>query len=62
MEVESIWLVEAADKEIPVAVARGLMEPSSTSVPVRVMNVSDQPATLYAGTTISTLVEVDPPS
>ena len=62
IEVEGAWLVEPTEKEMPVAVARGLVEPSSTVVPVCVMNMSDQPATLYAGSTIGKLVEVDPPA
>ena len=61
-EVGGVWLVEAAEKEMPVVVARGLVEPSSTVVPVCVMNTSDQPATLYAGSTIGKLVDVDPPA
>lgn len=61
-EVRGVWLVEAAEKEMPVAVAHSLVEPSSTVVPVCVMNTSDQPVTLYAGSTIGKLVEVDPPA
>ena len=54
--------MEAIDKDLPVAVARAVVEPNSTTIPVCVLNISDQPAVLYAGSVIATMVPVDPPT
>ena len=59
--VEGVWLVEALDKDMHVAVARAVVEPTSNTLPVRILNTSDQPATLYAGSAVATMTPVDPP-
>ena len=59
--VEGVWLLqEAADKRLPAAVACALMEPKSVIVPVRMLNLQEEPVTVYAGTTLATLESVDP--
>ena len=60
-DVEGVWLVEALDKDMHVAVARAVVEPTSNTLPVRILNTSDQPATLYAGSAVATMTPVDPP-
>ena len=55
-EVEGIWLVEeAVQKHVPVAVARAVVEPQSSTIPVCVLNLSGEPVTLYAGSVIATM-------
>ena len=44
------------------AVGRSVVEPSSTDVPVCVLNVSDEPVTLYAGAVVATLQPVELPA
>ena len=61
-EVEGVWLVEPADKDVPVAVARAMVEPRSTTIPVCVLNTSDQSTTLYGGSVVASMTPVDPPS
>ena len=57
-----VWLVEeAVEKELEVAVARAIVEPKSAVLPVCVLNVSDQPVTLYAGAMVATMTPIDPP-
>ena len=60
-DVEGVWLVEALDKDMHVAVARAVVEPTSNTLPVRILNTSDQPATLYAGSAVATMTPVYPP-
>ena len=61
--VEGVWLVEEArDQSLRVAVSRAIVKPSSTTIPVCVMNMSDEPATLYSDTVIATIQHVDPPA
>ena len=43
------------------AVARAIVEPKSAVLPVCVLNVSDQPVTLYAGAMVATMTPIDPP-
>jgi len=62
-EVEGVWLVEeATSKHLQVAVARAIVEPKSLTIPVRVLNMSDSPATLYAGSVIATMAPIEPPA
>ena len=61
--VEGVWLVEEAlTKQSRLAVGRCVVEPSSTDVPVCVLNVSDEPVTLYAGAIVATLQPVELPA
>ena len=60
MTVNGVWLVEEAASKCPqLAVARAIVEPPSTSIPVCVLNASDEPVTLYAGAVIATMQHVE---
>lgn len=52
---------EAVGRHQQVAVARALVEPTLTAIPVCVLNVSDEPVTLYAGTVVVSLQPVEQP-
>lgn len=39
-----------------------MVEPSSTDIPVSVLNIPDEPITLYTGVDIATLQHVDLPA
>ena len=43
-------------------VASALVEPTSTAVPVRLLNPHAESMTVYAGMTLATLEEVEPPT
>ena len=63
MAVDGVWLVEEAmARGSQLAVARVVVEPASTSIPVRILNASDEPTTLYAGAVIATLQHIEPPA
>ena len=54
--VEGVWLLqEASDKRFQVAVACALVKLASLALPVRLLNASAEPVTVYAGTTLATL-------
>ena len=56
--VDGVWLVdEATSKALQVAVARALVQPRSTTIPVRILNMSEDPH--YAGTLVGGLQPVD---
>ena len=60
--VEGVWLVEeTVPGTSPLAVARALVQPTSTTIPVCILNTSDKPTTLYAGAVIAVLEPVEPP-
>ena len=60
--MEGTWLLEEAPaKKLPVAVARGLVEPRATEVSLVVLNPSVEPVTVYRGTTMATLQSVELP-
>ena len=62
-EVKGVWLVEETTKKhSQVAVARAVIEPNSSIIPVCVLNVTDRPITLYAGSAIATMTPIEPPS
>ena len=44
------------------AVARAVVQPTSTTITVCILNTSDEPATLYAGAVIAVLEPVEPPA
>ena len=59
--VEVIWLLqEAVNQRVPAAVPCALVEPSTTAVPVRMMNPKGELVTVYAGMTVATLERVKP--
>ena len=61
--VDGVWLVEEAMvRDSQLAVARAVVEPASTSIPVCILNASDEPTTLYAGAIIATLQHIEPPA
>ena len=61
--VEGVWLLqEAADKHLPVVVASALMKPTSTALPVRLLNPHAKSMTVYAGMTLATPEEVESPT
>ena len=63
MAVDGVWLVEEAMvRGSQLAVARAVVEPASTSIPVHILNASDEPTTLYAGAVIVTLQHIEPPA
>ena len=57
-----LWLLEETPKRLPVAVAWGLVEVTSTSIPVIVLNPLEEPVTLYRAMELATLQEVDEPT
>ena len=60
--VEGVWLLQGTmDKSLPAAVACALVAPTSTTVPVRLLNPLTEPVTVYAGMTLATLESVEPP-
>ena len=60
---KGVWLLEGSVKtSLPVAVARTLVEPTNTRIPMRVVNPSAEPITVYSGTVLGTLEEVDTPT
>ena len=60
---EGLWLLEEAPrKQLPVAVARGLVELSSVELPVVVLNTSEETVTVYKNMEVATLQEVDKPA
>lgn len=62
VQVGGTCLVEGNVTRKPhITVARSVVEPSTTETPVRIMNSSNEPVTLYAGTIIATLQPVELP-
>ena len=60
---KGVWLLEGSIKtSLPVAVAHTLVEPTNTGIPMHVVNPSEEPITMYSGTVLGTLVEVDTPT
>ena len=58
--VEGTWVVEeATEKKLPFAVARVLVEPTSTDVPLCILNHTDEPMTVYSGMRLATLQGVE---
>jgi hypothetical protein len=63
VSVEGVWLLEeAVDKSLPFAVARALVKPTSTTVPVCILNPTEEPVTVYAGMLLATLQSVTSPT
>ena len=60
---KGVWLLEGPiKKSLPVTVARTPVEPTNTRIPVRVVNPLEEPITVYSGTVLGTLEEVDTPT
>ena len=60
--VDGIWVLEeAAEKHHPFAVARALVEPTTTTIPVRILNPSSEPVTVYSGVVLGTLASAESP-
>ena len=54
--VEGVWLLEESMTKNPsVAVARALVEPVNGSLPICVLNHTEEPITLYSGMVLATL-------
>jgi hypothetical protein len=48
--VNGVWIMEeTTSKHLPFAVARALVEPTNTMVPVRILNPTSEPVTVYGG-------------
>ena len=61
--VEGVWLVEGTvSGASQLAVARALVQPTSTTIPVCILNTSDEPATLYTGAVIAVLEPIELPA
>ena len=55
---ESTWLVEECkSKNLPVRVAHALVNPVTTTVPVRLLNLSSDIAVVFKGTKLATVEE-----
>ena len=55
-----VWLLEEAPgKRLRVAVARGIIEPKTTELPLVVLNTSEEPVTVYSGTKMAVLQQVE---
>ena len=60
--VEGVHLLQRAENKCPpITVACALVEPTSSTIPVRVLNPLTESVVLYAGTTIAALESIDPP-
>ncbi|KAJ8048413.1 hypothetical protein HOLleu_00722 [Holothuria leucospilota] len=60
---QKLAMVEMSDyfmKKHNVLVARAVVDPSEGKVPVRLMNITDEPKTIYKGSTIGDCVPVEP--
>ena len=58
-----MWLFEGAVcKYSSVAVARTIVQPTSTTLPVSVLNVRDEPIIVYAGSVLATMSQINPPT
>ena len=59
---EGTWLVEEVTvKNAPIAISRALVHPQpTTTTPIRVLNRTAEPVTLYAGTVVDTMQPVTP--
>ena len=56
-----MWLLEEmTEKRAPAAVARALVQPAGTRVPVGLLNPRVEPLMVYAGTELATLEEAKP--
>ena len=61
-DVEGTWLLEESTRKRPAAsVARSLVQVSSNQVPVRLLNSRTGPITIYAGSEIATLEQMEVP-
>ena len=58
--VGTCLLEQATDKCLPFALARALVQPTSTTIPVCVLNSFEDPVTVYAGMLLATLQGVKP--
>ena len=59
---KGVWLLEGPiKKSLPVTVTCTLVEPTNTRIPVHVVNPLEEPITVYSGTVLGTLEEVDTP-
>ena len=62
-DVEGVWLVEEAmQKHVPVSIARAIVEPRSSIIPVCILNLLGEPVTLYAGSVIASMAPSRPPA
>ena len=60
---DGVWLVEeTVGKNEHIAVARAIVKPTSASIPVSVVNISDEPVTLYAGMVVASMQPIEPPA
>ena len=60
--LDGAWLLEGTnDKHTPFVVARALIEPTSSVFPVRLLNPTEEPVTVYARTVLATLQKVELP-
>ena len=60
--LEGVWLLEEAPgKRLRVAVARGIIKPKTTELPLVVLNTSEEPVTVYSGTKMAVLQQVELP-
>ena len=55
------WMLEGTTKRSSVKVARAIVRPDYGQIPVRLLNPRDKPSTIYAGTVLARLEEVDEP-
>ena len=59
-DCEGTWVVEdQLSKKLPILVARGLVILHQGRVPMRVLNISTEPITIYKGTRIATAESMD---
>ena len=59
--VDGEWVVEeVTGKQLPLAVACALVEPTSTVIPLSNLNHTEEPVTVYAGMWLATMHSVNP--
>ena len=56
--VGGLWHLEATTRSFPVAIAQGLVEPASPTIPLVVLNPSEEPLMVYSGARVATLQNV----
>ena len=60
---QGTWLLEECKlKNLPVRVARALVNPVTPTVPVRLLNLSSDTTTVFKGTKVATVEECNPSS
>ena len=58
---KATWILEGSNPRSSLMVARSIVKPEEGKVPVRLVNLRGEPATVYQGTTLAVLEQVEEP-